>query len=186
LKKIKKSKAFELYKKGMTLYYELEAGDLALEYFMKSANAGFEPACGEIGMIYYLDKNDPETAESWFERVSDLELLSPWASYAYAALLLNEHDDWEKALDHLLWAAECNYAPAYQAIGLILYKELNEVDDAEDWFEMAEEAGCLCGIPAYYYGILLEFERGIDGQADYYRAKAIEDLRETNLQETLN
>jgi len=186
LKKNETSEPFDLYKKGVTLYYELESVDLAMEYFMKSANAGFEPACGEIGMIYHLDHDDPETAETWFERVSDPELLSPWASYEYATLLVNEHDDWERALDHLLWAAIWDYAPAYQAIGLILYKELNEVDDAEDWFEMAEEAGCLCGIPAYYYGILLEFERGIDGQADYYRAKAIEDLRETNPQENLN
>jgi tetratricopeptide (TPR) repeat protein len=176
----------QLYEQGLFSLYEMEDTDAALDSLFGAAAAGYEPAYGEIGVIFSSERNDQEKAESWFEKVENIESFSPVAAYEYGALLYNAKNDWEAALIYLFKAAQMEYVPAYQAIAVILYQELGEIDEAEAWFEKAKEEGCLCVIPAYYYGILREFERGIDGEAEYYRARAIEDLCGPKSKQDLN
>ena len=171
------------YNQGSEQYFKDGNTDGALKSFRAAAAAGYEPACGEIGSILLEKKEEPERAEIWFRKVHKIDFLSPMAQYDFGVLLYNEQDDWESALPLFSKAAEAEYVPAYQAIGMIHFKEKHEVDEAEVWFEKAKEAGFLWGAPALYYGMILEFERGIEGMADLYMAKALDDLHGAETQE---
>ena len=162
----------EYYDQGLEEYFKNDDIETALRSFLAAAATEYEQAYGEIGSILFDHMDDPESAEFWFRKVQDVDFLSPMAQYEFGVILYNKRADWKSALPVLLKAAEAEYTPAYQAIGLIFYKEKNEVDEAEAWFEKAKEAGYLYGIPALYYGILLEFERGMEGMAEHYKAKA--------------
>ena len=64
------------------------------------------------------------------------------------------------ALECLLRAAKAGYKEAYGEIGIILYREQNEPNEAEEWFKRAEKTGSLFSVAAHEYGMLHYLERG--------------------------
>ena len=58
-------------------------------------------------------------------------------------------------LKYLFRAASEGYKKAYGEIGIILYREKNEIGSAEEWFMKAEKSDALFSEAAYHYGMLL-------------------------------
>jgi len=81
------------------------------------------------------------------------------AAYKRGEYLYYEKGDPDTALKYFIKAAKAGYTKAYGEIGIILHRENNEPDEAEEWF-IAEEAGCLDAPQAHDYGMLLIEERG--------------------------
>jgi len=63
-------------------------------------------------------------------------------------------------LKYLFRAARAGYKRAYGEIGIILYREKNEIGKAEEWFMKAEKSGSLFPEAAYEYGMLIYLEKG--------------------------
>ena len=82
------------------------------------------------------------------------------AIYKRGMDLYLEEDNYVAGLKYLLRAAKAGYKPAYGEIGLILYREKNETDKAEEWFKKAEKADALFPEAAYEYGMLFYLEKG--------------------------
>ncbi len=72
----------------------------------------------------------------------------------------------------LMLSSENGCELAYGDIGIILYLEKREINEAEEWFEKAEKANCLFAPAAYYYGELLVLEKGEWDQSLKYLRKA--------------
>ena len=64
---------------------------------------------------------------------------------------------------------------AYGELGSVLYLEKADIDEAEKWFQKAEDADCLLAPHAYNYGMLLIKERGDIERGTRYLDKAAED-----------
>ena len=62
------------------------------------------------------------------------------AIYQRGMQLYLEEENYVAGLKYLLWAAKAGYKKAYGEIGIILYREKNETDKAEEWFKKAEKA----------------------------------------------
>ena len=81
----------------------------------------------------------------------------------------------ENSIVSPLKAANEKYEPAYGDIAAILYREKNDIKNAEMWFEKAEKANCLFAPAAYEYGMLIYFERGDYEAALTYLLKSADD-----------
>ena len=161
LKKLKKNKNKKLagiYEKGLSLYLDFDETDNGLRYLLQAAKGGYKKAYGEVGIIFYIEKNDTEKAEKWFKKAEKTNALFPAAAYEYGMLHYLHKNKWETGLEYLLQAAEQEYCPAYGDIGCILYLYKNDIDNAVKWFTKAEETDCLYPPAAFYYGLLLKLE----------------------------
>ena len=109
----------------------------ALKYLLLSADDDYELAYGDIGIIYYREKNDMTNALKWFQKAEQIDCLYPPAAYEYGMLLL-EKGNTDEALKKLLIAADGKYELAYEEIGEI-YHQRNDIENADKWFKKAEE-----------------------------------------------
>jgi tetratricopeptide (TPR) repeat protein len=82
------------------------------------------------------------------------------AIYQRGMQLYLEEENYIAGLKHLFRAAKAGYKKAYGEIGIILYREKNETDKAEDWFKKAETANSLFPVASYEYGMLFYLEKG--------------------------
>ena len=82
------------------------------------------------------------------------------AIYQRGMQLYLEEDNYVAGLKYLLRAAKAGYKKAYGEIGIILYREKNEADKAEEWFKKAEKADSLFPVAAYEYGMLFYLKKG--------------------------
>lgn len=164
-----------LYELGLNHYLEKDDYVSGLKYLKKAAKSGFKKAYGEIGIILYREKNNPEEAERWFIKAEKADTLDSPAAHEYGMLHYLEKGDWETGLKYLHLSADQDYELAYGDIGAILYLETDKIDDAEVWFEKAANADCILAPAAYYYGLLLVLERGKWNESLIYLKKAAED-----------
>ncbi|XPS82295.1 Sel1 domain protein repeat-containing protein [Desulfosarcina variabilis str. Montpellier] len=67
--------------------------------------------------------------------------------------------DPDTALKYLMKAAKNGYAKAYGEIGIILNREKNRPDEAEEWFIKAERSDSLFPAARYEYGMLHYLEK---------------------------
>jgi hypothetical protein len=65
----------------------------------------------------------------------------------------------DEALQILLELAKVNYIKAFGDIGILLYRENNDAENAEKWFIKAENNGGLFEEAAYEYGMLHYLEK---------------------------
>ena len=65
-----------------------------------------------------------------------------------------QNDDPTSALKYLIKAAKSGYSKAYGEIGIILHREKNNPDKAEEWFIKAERSDSLFPAARYEYGML--------------------------------
>ena len=161
-----------IYRRGIELYLQQNNTAAALECLLKVAKTGYKAAYGEIGIILYREQNEPNEAEKWFKRAEKTDSLFPVAAHEYGMLQYLEKGDWKSGLGYLFQSAEHGCELAYGDIGIILYLEKREIDEAEEWFKQAEKANCLFGPAAYYYGELLVLEKGEWDQSLKYLRKA--------------
>ena len=82
------------------------------------------------------------------------------AIYQRAMQLYLEEENYVAGLKYLFRAAKAGYKKAYGEIRIILYREKNEADKAEEWFKKAEKADSLFPDAAYEYGMLFYLEKG--------------------------
>ena len=61
------------------------------------------------------------------------------AIYQRGMQLYLEEENYVAGLKYLLRAAKAGYKKAYGEIGIILHREKNEADEAEEWFKKAEK-----------------------------------------------
>jgi len=85
--------------------------------------------------------------------------LSSAKAYEHGVKLYLENDDPESALKYLMNAAKSGYTKAYGEIGIILNREKNVPDKAEEWFTKAEQTDSLFPAAAYEYGMLHYLEK---------------------------
>lgn len=149
----------DLYDKAIDLYLNDNRPDEALRILIKIAKKGYKRAFGEIGVILYREKHDAEKAEDWFVKAEKEGALIEEASYEYGMLHYLEKNDWETGLSYLIKSAEQGYELSYGDIGAILYLYESDIENAEKWFEKAEETDFLLAPAAFYYGQLLLIER---------------------------
>ena len=160
-----------MYEYGMTLYFETPDYETALKYLLKAASYDFEPAYGELGIIYYMEMDNSETAEEWFLKAEAANCLFPPAAYDYGMLIYFEKDNDDEALKYLYKAAEGEYELSYGEIGSILYYK-NDLKNAQEWFVKAEEANCLFAPSAYNYGMIYLDQDNEDKALEYFTAAA--------------
>jgi tetratricopeptide (TPR) repeat protein len=82
------------------------------------------------------------------------------AIYQRGMQLYLEEENYITGLKYLFRAAKAGYKKAYGEIGIILYREKNETDKAEEWFKKAEKSDSLFSEAAYEYGMLFYLEKG--------------------------
>lgn len=82
------------------------------------------------------------------------------ASYRKGMDLYLQEKNPDSALKYLIKAAKAGYQKAYGEVGIILNREKNKPEKAEEWFKKAEETDCLFPAAAYEYGMLLHLEKG--------------------------
>jgi hypothetical protein len=176
---LKQSIAAAAYKIGMDLYLKKNDPAFALKYLFKAAKAGYTKAYGEIGIILHREKNEPDKAEEWFIKAEQSDSLFPAARYEYGMLHYLSKDHWETGLKYLLDSANQGYEMSYGDIGTITYLYKENIDEAEKWFQKAEESDCLFAPAAYYYGLLIWMDKhNWDGSLKYFQ-KSAEDGFET-------
>ena len=90
------------------------------------------------------------------------------AIYNRGMQLYLEEENYDAGLKYLYKAAKAGYKEAYGEIGIILYREKDRADEAEEWFKKAEETESLSPSAAYEYGMLIYFEKGdIESSLNY-------------------
>ena len=72
-----------------------------------------------------------------------------------------EEENYDAGLKYLLRAAKAGYKKAYGEIGIILHREKNMAEEAEEWFKKAEKTDSLFPSAAYEYGMLIYFKKEI-------------------------
>ena len=82
------------------------------------------------------------------------------AIYNRGMQLYLEEENYVAGLKYLYKAAKAGYKKAYGEIGIILHREKNEADEAEEWFKKAEKTDSLFPSAAYEYGMLIYFKKG--------------------------
>lgn len=147
------------YEYGMLHYLEKDDWETGLSYLFKAAEQGYKLAYGDIATILYLHKSDINEAERWFEKAEKEECILAPAAFFYGQLLMLERDDWEKSEKLFKQSAKEGFIPAYAEYASVLYINKNNVDEAEEYFNKAEENNCLPAPHAYNYGELLIKER---------------------------
>jgi len=147
------------YEYGMLHYLEKKDWKTGLRYLYKAAEQGHELACGDIGVILYLYKDDIDGAGSWFKKAEKYEFLLAPAAFYYGQLLMIERQEFEKCKKYYVQSAEQGFDLAYAEYASILYLDKNDVDKAEFYFKKAVEVDYLPAPNAYNYGELLIEER---------------------------
>jgi len=160
-----------MYEYGVSLYLETPDYETALKYLLKAASYDFEPAYGDLGIIYYFEMDNPETAEEWFLKAEETNCLYPPAAYHYGMLISFEKNNDEEALKYLYKAAEGEFELSYGEIGSIFYYK-GDLTNAQEWFIKAEEANCLLAPSAYNYGMLYLDKDNEDKALEYLIAAA--------------
>ena len=148
-----------LYERALDLYLNENKPDEALRILLTLVKASYKKAFGEIGVILYREKHDVDKAEEWLVKAEEAGVLLENATYEYGMLHYLEKGDWETGLSYLFKAAQQGYELAYGDIGTILYIYKSDIDEAERWFEKAEESEALLAPAAFFYGQLLMLER---------------------------
>jgi len=163
------------YNRGMDLYLHNNDPTSALKYLIEAANAGYQRAYGEIGIILHREKNEPDEAEEWFIKAERSDFLFPAAQYEYGMLYHLSKNDWETGLKYLLKSADQGYELSYGDIGSITYIYKENIDEAEEWFKKAEQSDCLLAPAAYDYGVLLWLGKdNWEGSFKYFQKSAEE------------
>lgn len=153
------------YQYGMLIYLEKRDWEKGLRYLLSAAEQGYELAYGDIGIILYMEKYDYSSAEKWFAKAEENDVLLAPAAYYYGFILQTERNEQEKCKKYFIKAAEEDFEPAYGEYASLLYMDQKDIDKAELYFNKAEEANTLYAPHAYTFGELLinernEFERG--------------------------
>lgn len=81
------------------------------------------------------------------------------AIYERGMDLYLDENNYVAGLKFLNRAAKAGYKPAYGEIGIILYREKNEIEKAEKWFKKAEKVNSLGPAATYEYGMLFYLEK---------------------------
>jgi len=76
------------------------------------------------------------------------------AIYQRGMQLYLEEENYAAGLKYLLRAAKAGHKEAYGEIGIILYREKNWADEAEEWLKKAEETGALSPSAAVWHANL--------------------------------
>ncbi len=97
------------------------------------------------------------------------------AIYRRGMELYLQKEDVAAGLECLLRAGRAGYKKAYGEIGIILYRERNETEKAEEWFKKAEKTDSLSPVSAHEYGMLYYLEKGEWDQSLKYLRKAARD-----------
>jgi len=93
------------------------------------------------------------------KRKGTIKQSSATAAYKRGMDLYLQNNNPTSALKYLLKAAKAGYRKAYGEIGIILNREKNEPDKAEEWFIKAEQTDSLFPAAAYEYGMLYYLEK---------------------------
>lgn len=93
------------------------------------------------------------------KRKKDSKVANAVATYKRGMELYLQGNDPTSGLKYLLKAAKTGYRKAYGEIGIILNREQNEPDKAEQWFKKAEKSDSLFPAAAYEYGMLFYLEK---------------------------
>jgi len=163
------------YEYGMLHYFYKGDWETGLKYLLESADQGFELAYGDIGSITYIYQENMDEAEEWFRKAERSDCLIAPNAYDYGLLLWLGKDNWEGSFKYFKKSAEEGFEPAYGQLGTMFYLEKLDIDEAEKWFEKADEAGCLDAPQAHDYGMLLIEERGKIEKGKKYLKKAEKD-----------
>ena len=93
------------------------------------------------------------------KRKGTIKQSSATAAYKRGMDLYLQNNNPTSALKYLLKAAKAGYRKAYGEIGIILNREKNEPDKAEEWFIKAEQTDSLFPAATYEYGMLFYLEK---------------------------
>ncbi len=96
------------------------------------------------------------------------------ALYEHALDLYLNEDKADEALRILFKLANAHYMKAYGEIGVILYREMQDFENAQEWFVKAEKKGELFGEGNYEYGMLHYLHKGDWQSGLKYLLKAAE------------
>ena len=107
-----------IYQRGIQLYLEEENYVAGLKCLLRAAKAGYKMAYGEIGIIFYREKNETDKAEDWFKKAEKADSLFPEAAYEYGMLFYLEKGDIKTSLQYLLQSAKQGCELAYGQIGI--------------------------------------------------------------------
>ena len=88
------------------------------------------------------------------KRKGNIKQFSAAALYEHGMELYLQNNDPTSALKYLMQAAKAGYTKAYGEIGIILHREMNDPDEAEEWFIRAERSDSLYPAARYEYGML--------------------------------
>ena len=94
--------------------------------------------------------------------------------YEHALDLYLNEDKPDEALRILFKLANAHYMKAYGEIGIILYREMQDFDKAQEWFMKAEKKGALFGKGNYEYGMFHHLHKGDWQSGLKYLLKAAE------------
>lgn len=97
------------YYYGLILMIEKNNWNESLIYLKKAAKEGYDLAYGELGTIFYLEKDEFEEAEKWFKKAEEAGALTAPNAYQYGMLLIQEKGDMEKGHFYLDRAAKDGY-----------------------------------------------------------------------------
>jgi len=110
------------YEYGMLYYLDKDDWETGLGYLLRSAKEGYEIAYGDIGVIFYLYKEDLICAEEWFEKAEAVNCFLAPPAYYYALLLDHEKGDLDKSIKYLRKSAEDGFDLAYGELGYLHYQ----------------------------------------------------------------
>ena len=97
------------YNYGVLLWLGKDNWEGSFKYLQKSAEEGFEPAYGQLGTIFYLEKLDIDEAERWFEKADAAGCLDAPQAHDYGMLLIEEKGEIERGTKYLKMAEEDGY-----------------------------------------------------------------------------
>lgn len=93
------------------------------------------------------------------------------AMYEQAEFLYLETPDYETALKYLFIAASKGYELSFGDIGMILYRQKNDVGGAEKWFKNAIKSNCIIAPVAYEYGMMIYYQKNDTENAEKWFGK---------------
>ena len=133
-------------------YYSAEDNAKAMEYYLKAADKGNGGAMHLIAKIYFLGlgvSKDINAAKQWLQKAGEAGASS---AYKDLAVIAQNENDYTKAMEYYLKAADMGNGEAMCRIGL-LYDSgkgvTKNIDTANQWYLKAGEAGLSYG----YYNL---------------------------------
>ena len=94
---------------GVLLWLDRNNWEAGFKYLQKAAEEEFEPAYGQLGTMFYLEKLDIDEAERWFEKAEKAGCLDAPQAHDYGMLLIEERGDIERGKKYLKMAEENGY-----------------------------------------------------------------------------